>query len=310
MKLINKQWLLLLPAVVVLGACTEMGFKKTKTGLQYKVFPSEKGEKFKHGDFIKFNFRISYKDSVMADSYGTIPGFDMIDSIGRKHDFSEVLPSLKVGDSLVTYQLYDTLTKDNPPGSISFMKKGDKIKTTLKILGVYKSRDEVMVEYEKEMNNFRNKELAAIDKYLQQKGIKAEKKDGVYIETFEKGTGAAADSGKLVSIKYTGYNFEGKFFDSNQDSTKQRTKHPLDPFTFVSKEQGAIAGIMYGVAAFNKGGKGRIYIPSSLGYGAQGAPPVIKPNESLIFDIEVVDVKDKPENPQEPIMPPPPSSRR
>jgi FKBP-type peptidyl-prolyl cis-trans isomerase len=56
---------------------------------------------------------------------------------------------------------------------------------------------------------------------------------------------------------------------------------------------GSIAGWDDGLRLFKKGGKGRLYIPSSMAYGKQGAPPRIKPNENLIFDVEIVDVTDK-----------------
>lgn len=77
----------------------------------------------------------------------------------------------------------------------------------------------------------------------------------------------------------------------------------MEPFSFLAGQQGAIQGMLEGVTAFNKGGKGRLFIPSSMGYGPQGSPPAIKPNENLIFDIEIVDVKDAP--PQQQMMMPP-----
>ena len=144
--------------------------------------------------------------------------------------------------------------------------------------------------------------MAEVEAYLTKNNIKAEKLNNVYVEVIDKGTGVPADSGKVVSVKYTGYNFAGKFFDSNIDSTKQIQKHPMDPFTFVSKQQGAIQGMLEGIAMFNKGGKGRMFIPSFSAYGQQGNPPGVKPNEHLIFDIEVVEVQDMPA--QAPGMPP------
>jgi FKBP-type peptidyl-prolyl cis-trans isomerase len=166
----------------------------------------------------------------------------------------------------------------------------------IKIIESFPDRNVAVTDYQQEMDKFKNLELAKIESYLSQKNIKAEKVNGnVYVEIQSPGTGPAADSGKLVGIKYTGYNLSGNFFDSNMDSTKQTQKHGLDPFYFVAKQEGAIAGMLEGITRFNQGGKGRIFIPSILGYGPQGSPPAIKPNESLIFDIEVVEVKDMPQ---------------
>jgi FKBP-type peptidyl-prolyl cis-trans isomerase len=55
--------------------------------------------------------------------------------------------------------------------------------------------------------------------------------------------------------------------------------------------------MLEGITAFRVGSKGRMFIPSSNGYGAQGSPPAIKPMENLIFDIEVLEVKDLPKAP-------------
>jgi FKBP-type peptidyl-prolyl cis-trans isomerase FkpA len=159
-----------------------------------------------------------------------------------------------------------------------------------------------VTDYQGEIERFKNGELSRIETYLTQKNIKAEKfNNNVYVEMISEGTGPAADSGKLVGIKYTGYNMAGEYFDSNIDSTKQKQKHGMDPFYFVAKQEGAIVGMLEAITRFKQGGKGRIFIPSILGYGPQGNPPAIKPNESLIFDIEVVEVKDVPQQ-QNPYM--------
>jgi FKBP-type peptidyl-prolyl cis-trans isomerase FkpA len=293
MKLNKTIWLVMIALVMVGVSCTSVGYKKTKSGLEYKIFEgSGKGQALKPGDIVKFEYKITYKDSLLASSYGVVPGYDMVDSAGRPHEFSELLKELKVGDSLVTFQIYDTMKSLNPMQAPSFMKKGEKIKTTLKVLGAFKSRDSVMVDYQNEVNKFKSRELTVLKKYIDGKGIKAELVNDVYVEVTDKGAGVPVIPGKEVSIKYTGYNLEGKFFDSNMDSTKQTMKHDLSPYPFIAGQTGAIQGILVGVLNFNKGGKGRLFIPSALAYGPAGSPPAIQPNENLIFDIEIVDVKD------------------
>ena len=63
--------------------------------------------------------------------------------------------------------------------------------------------------------------------------------------------------------------------------------------------------MLEGVTVFKEGGKGRLFIPSVLGYGAQGSPPVIKPYENLIFEIEVKSVKEASQQQGMPQMPMP-----
>lgn len=303
MKVNSKIWAAILPIVFVGMACSNMGYKKTKSGLEYKIFDQGKGKTLKPGDIIKFNYKLTYNDSVIAQSYGSLPGYDMVDSTGRPYDFAEVLKFCKNGDSLVTIQSVDTIMKNNPMGLPPYMKKGGKIRMMLKITQVFNSQDSVMKDYQAEMEIFKKKEIATVESYLKRNNIKAEKMNGVFVEVKDKGTGAPAAAGKLVSIKYTGYNLDGKAFDSNIDSTKQTQKHGLEPFEFVAGQSGAIFGMLEGVTAFNKGGKGRLFIPSHMAYGPQGSPPVIQPNEHLMFEIEVVDVKEQPAQPAQPGQP-------
>lgn len=87
---------------------------------------------------------------------------------------------------------------------------------------------------------------------------------------------------------------DGHIFDSNTDPAKGPV-HPLivnmtsDPSLGVT----VIKGWTDGMTLLNKGAKAKFYIPSSLGYGAQGAGADIAPNSILIFDIEVADVLNK-----------------
>jgi FKBP-type peptidyl-prolyl cis-trans isomerase len=228
-----------------------------------------------------------------------MPVYDQVDSVGRYHDFSEFLTKMKVGDSAVSFQLYDSLAKNSQFGVPPYMKKGDKQQMTIKIVSVFKNkngkqaRDWAIEDYNNEMDKYKAAELAEIEKYLKLKKINAEKvNNNLYVVIDQEGTGKQADSGQLVGIKYNGYGFDGVYFDSNIDSTKQTQRHPMDTFFFVSKAEGAISGMLEGITKFKKGSKGRMFIPSLLGYGPQGNPPAIKPNQNLIFDVEVVEVKD------------------
>ncbi len=296
--------LLSILTMLVFGACKNIGFDKTKSGLEYKIIKGDKGEQLAAGDIVKFQYKVTFKDSVVMTTYGVMPVFDQVDSVGRHHDFSEFLAKMKVGDSAVCYQLFDTMQNRPEFGIPPYMKKGDKQEVTIKILAAFKkgegksARDLAVLDYRKELSDYKDKELAVIEKYLIKNNIKAEKvNNSVFVKIDQEGTGLSADSGKVVGIKYTGYNFEGKAFDSNTDSTKQIQPHPLETFYFVSKRQGAIQGMLEGITVFKVGSKGKMFIPSLLGYGPQGAAPAIKPNESLMFDIEVVEVKDQEKKP-------------
>jgi len=293
--------LLFIISIAFLASCSD-GFKKTKTGLKYKIIASQSGEKLNPGDLVKFQYKVTYNDSVVQTTYGTLPAFDMIDLNGRHHDFSEVLSQMKVGDSLVTIQLYDSLANNPAYGVPYYLKKGQTQQSTLKIVAVYKedpatgksARDFAFADYEKEVMIYKAKEMAAIEKYLTENNIKADKiNDNFYLQIINEGNGAKADSGKVVGINYSGAVIGGRFFDSNVDKAKQVAKHDLETFYFTAKETGAIQGLLEAITYFKVGTKANVYIPSLLAYGPQGTAPVVKPYQNLMFEIELLSVKDK-----------------
>ena len=104
------------------------------------------------------------------------------------------------------------------------------------------------------------------------------------------GTGREAEPGFNVSVHYTGWlydekaaDFKGKKFDSSVDRGQ--------PFKFDLGASQVIQGWDEGFAGMKIGGKRTLIIPSEMGYGARGAGGAIPPNATLIFDVELLDVK-------------------
>lgn len=106
---------------------------------------------------------------------------------------------------------------------------------------------------------------------------------GLYTQDTETGTGDEAVSGKLVQVHYTGWLTDGSMFDTSRGGSR--------PFSFTLGEGGVIKGWDEGVAGMRVGGKRRLVIPSDLGYGGDGAPPVIPPDAVLVFDVELMGVR-------------------
>ena len=106
---------------------------------------------------------------------------------------------------------------------------------------------------------------------------------GLYYVVEKQGSGAKAEKGKTVSVHYTGKLTDGSKFDSSYDRNQ--------PISFVLGQGQVIKGWDEGIALMNVGSKYKLIIPSVLGYGDQGFPPVIPAKSTLVFDTELVDVK-------------------
>ena len=108
-------------------------------------------------------------------------------------------------------------------------------------------------------------------------------KSGLRYKLIQKGQGKKAENGKTVSVHYQGALANGKVFDSSYTRKK--------PIEFPLGKGYVIEGWDEGIALLQVGDKARFVIPSYLGYGTSGAGGVIPPNATLVFDVELMDVK-------------------
>lgn len=106
---------------------------------------------------------------------------------------------------------------------------------------------------------------------------------GLRYQIIQKGSGKQAEKGRKVSVHYQGALDNGQVFDSSY-----KRKQPIEFQLGVGQ---VIQGWDEGIALLKVGDKARFVIPSFLGYGSQGAGGVIPPNATLVFDVELMDVK-------------------
>jgi FKBP-type peptidyl-prolyl cis-trans isomerase len=104
------------------------------------------------------------------------------------------------------------------------------------------------------------------------------------------GTGAEAADGRLVTVHYTGWLYDASATDhhgSKFDSSRDRS----EPFAFRLGAGDVIPGWDRGVAGMKVGGSRTLIVPPGLAYGQRGAGGVIPPNATLVFDVELLEVK-------------------
>ncbi|RKH10858.1 FKBP-type peptidyl-prolyl cis-trans isomerase [Corallococcus praedator] len=105
---------------------------------------------------------------------------------------------------------------------------------------------------------------------------------GLYTQDLTVGTGAEASAGKVVQVHYSGWLPDGTLFDSSIPRNQ--------PFAFNLGQGRVIEGWDEGVAGMRVGGKRKLVIPSDLGYGGSGSPPVIPGDSVLVFDVQLLAV--------------------
>lgn len=104
---------------------------------------------------------------------------------------------------------------------------------------------------------------------------------GLQYKVIEEGEDKAASLMDTVVVRYKGTTIDGEVFDEVPEER--------DPVTFALN--GVVKGFGEGLQLVGKGGKIQLFIPSELGYGEQSPSAAIKPNSTLIFEVDVIDVK-------------------
>ena len=319
MKKINYV-LVVIAALSFIVACKNINYKKTKSGLLYKIFPSDSKDSLaKPGNWVKLHFTMKVNDSVLQTTFGKMPTYVQVPGANNApYNPVELLAMIKKGDSAVSVALADTLFSRNLAQQGQLFKKGDRVITTLRVLEVFrvdslymadaeaeqkkdmpramKEREEQMEKMRKEQEQMQQqkmeewaksgeiaKEIKAMEEYLASKKINAQKTGkGTYVHIEQQGTGPAAAIGKYVTVKYT-----GKFLTT--DSVFESSTYPL-----VLGKSSVIEGWTEGLQLFKQGGKGTLYIPGFLAYADSGGGPDPKPFTPLKFDVEIVSVEDNP----------------
>ncbi|HEU4564019.1 MAG TPA: FKBP-type peptidyl-prolyl cis-trans isomerase [Gemmatimonadaceae bacterium] len=106
---------------------------------------------------------------------------------------------------------------------------------------------------------------------------------GIYYRDTKRGTGPAADSGRTVTVHYTGWLSNGRVFDSSRERG--------EPVTFPLGEGRVIAGWDAGLAGMRAGGRRLLVIPPASGYGRAGKPGTIPSRATLVFDVALLKVR-------------------
>ena len=255
------------------------GFKKGKGKMYYRFFEqNETARLAENNDVLLISMQIATKDSVLND-LAEVP--ILMQESQYEGDIFDCLSMMHIGDSatfiLDAKKYFEVYNYNQIP---EFVDDKTMLWFTLKVKDIT-GYHEYIAKITKERAEKESQELEA---YLLANNIDEEARESglIYIET-KAGKGNNPKTGQTCVMHYTGKLLDGTVFDSSVERNQ--------PFEFTLGQGQVIKGWDEGVALMKKGGKATLIIPSELGYGSNGAGNVIPPYASLVFDVELLDIK-------------------
>ena len=260
-------------SIVLFTACGDKrlkGYEKTDTGFYYKyVTQNPEGTQPQIGDYVFLT--VSY--SSTNDSLPPFENQEMAFFLPKpafKGDIIEAYAMLKEGEEIDFIFIADSFFKGEKP---DFISPEDLIYVKVKMNKM------------KTLEDFEQEEEEAIAGYIKTNNITVEPTaSGLYFMETLKGKGAKVESGKRISVHYTGKFLDGTVFDSSIRGGQ--------PLSFILGVDGMIPGFVEGVLLMNQGGKASLLLPSEIAYGMADNPrSPIPPFSPLLFDVEIISVE-------------------
>ena len=263
-------------------------FKTADSGIEYKYhIENEDAAQPQMGDFAEL--QLSYKtstDSVLFDTKEMPTKFRIkVQEASHKGGAVEdAIMLLHVGDSasfLIVADSFFTHTANSPLPD--FITAGSKLQFDITLIKIM-TQEEIDTEIASENKDKKDLELGLMADYIKEQGLEIEPlESGMYFIPVSAGKGKQPEAGQKVSVHYTGTLINGQKFDSSLDRN--------EPFEFTLGQGQVILGWDEGIGMMHVGEKVKLLIPSHLGYGERGYPPVIPAFSTLIFEVELIGVE-------------------
>jgi FKBP-type peptidyl-prolyl cis-trans isomerase FkpA len=301
--------------VSILSSFEKCFFKKTATGLAYKVVRKGKGPKPQNGEFVLFTmlFKNEKGDTLFnpADQEPLVICYD--DSNPENHGdggLQEAFSMLKKGDKTLFKVNAKKLLRDDFErwAEKYHLEENTNLLVEIDVQDVlaqdaYKEWQEKRLQMRQEQQKEKaakqlELDIESIDRYLSENKIIAQKTASglrYVIDNPGKADAKAPQFGDVVKVNYIGKTLDGRLFDTSiEEVAKQHNVYnsmrTYGPLSFQVGKGQVIRGWEEGIKLLNKGAKARLFIPSPLAYGSYSMGEVLKANSILVFEIELVDI--------------------
>jgi len=255
-------------------------FTKSAVVLALLVFFSADGRTVKMDDFLTLNmlYKASKNDSVLFNTFANPQPLNFkFQPTLFNGAINDGLLMMSAGDSAHFVVKANSVYKDQLP---PFLTADDELEFVIKMIKLASAEEQQREQAAAQAAQLK-KEAGLIDAYIADNNLKVEQTEsGLYYIIDKPGTGGFPKPGQKVKVHYTGTLLDGSEFDSSVDR---------GPFEFDLGRGRVIKGWDEGIPKFQKGGSGKLIIPSTLGYGSRPQGPKIPANSTLVFEIELLD---------------------
>lgn len=290
-KIDSGIYAILILFLVGFAACSTSeykGFKKTHSGIYYKIHTKDNEDTVKValGKVITMDMKYSTVDSVIYDNKAINQTIRFpLQTPEYEGDIYEALALLVKGDSatfIIDAASFFTQTAKQPSPP-TFLKEGDKLYFDVLIKDV-QTEEDIQAENNARLDSLKAIEPGLIAQYIADHQITAiPDSNGIYYIEKEAGKGKQAAKEMWVDVHYSVSMLNGAVLFNSRD-------RGADPMQFQVGNRFENDGFQLVVQKMKKGGKAEALIPSLLAFGAQGAGDVVPPYTPLYYNIELVDV--------------------
>jgi FKBP-type peptidyl-prolyl cis-trans isomerase FkpA len=311
LSIVNFLSITALATVSFLSACNQGdgSYETTDSGLQYRYVEQGEGESPQMGEIMLIHMTYETEDDSLLFSTekqgGPVP--IRIDSAAQGQIY-EGFSMLKKGDSAIfKISAQEVFVNTFNAPIPDFIDSLSHITFNIGVEDVMSEEDfrayqmEMMRKEQESMLTQQAEQMeidsTKIEQYLEENNIEAQATEsGLRYVIEQPGSGVQPSPGDSVFVNYAGHLLDGAYFDTSIESVAREQgiyneQREYEPLAFPIGQNWVIQGWDEGISLLKEGGKATLYIPSPLAYGPQARGDVIKENSILVFDVELVDVK-------------------